>query len=128
MIKAKYLGAGLLGAAVIGAGGLGFASAAATNSSNTNVGSSGIPRSTFKNDRLEAAATVLNTSTSNIQTAHKDKTLSQLISKAGLTKKTFREKVRSQTTTELKSQGYSQDQITIAFQHRTILKLRHHKK
>lgn len=107
---------------------LGVAHAATTSTQKTNVGSSGIPRSVFKQARLDAAATVLNTSTSAVQTAHQQKTLGQLVTQAGLTKKTFVQKVRAQLETDLQAKGYSQDQITIALQHRDIVRLHHRAK
>jgi hypothetical protein len=106
------------------------ASAATPTSTSTGstIGTSGISRTTFRQERLDAVAQVLNTSMTNVQTAHKDKTMKQLISSAGLTKTTFREKVKAQLTTDLEGQGYSQDQITIALQQRTIHRMRHHDK
>lgn len=104
--------------------GMGVASAA---SNNGNIGTSGIPRTVFKQERLDAVAQVLNTTTADVQAAHKNKTFSNLISSAGLTKKTFAQKLKTQLTSDLESKGYSQDQVTIALQHRTIVRL-HHKK
>jgi hypothetical protein len=125
MTKLKYIAAGTASAVVIASGlWVGVASAAAPTS--TTGGTSGIPRSVFKTDRLDAVATVLHTTTANVQAAHKDKTLSQLMSAAGLTKKTFAEKLKAQLTTDLENGGYSQSQVTIALQHRTIVRLRHH--
>ena len=71
---------------------------------------------------------MLNTSTSNIQAAHKDKTLKTLIANDGLTRQSFNQKVKADLTAELENAGYTQDQVTIALQHRTILRLRHHDK
>jgi|GEM_PF-2429582 len=107
---------------------LGVAAAGAVSAdaaAQGNMGTSGIPRSVFQTERLDAVAKVLNTSPSNIQTAHKDKTISQLIKSAGLTKETFHEKVKAQLTADLQAQGYSQSQITIALQHRNIERLHH---
>lgn len=128
MNKLKYASFGLATATIVGFSAIGVASAATNNSNGGNVGTSGIPRSVFRQDRLDAAAEVLNTTTSNIQTAHKDKTFASLINNAGLTRKTYRQKLKAQLTSELEAQGYTQDQITIAFQHRVIHHLRHHKK
>lgn len=125
MNRLKTIGASLALAGVVAAGGVGIASAAGTHS-NTNVGSSGIPRSVFRQERLDAVAEVLNTSTSNVQTARHDHTLKQLITNAGLTKKTFDQKVKAQLTSDLEAKGYSQSQITIALQHRTIVRLHYH--
>lgn len=128
MIKPRYIALSLAGAGILSLGAIGIASAATPNKASTTIGASGISHTTFKQDRLNAVAEVLNTTTANVQTAHKNKTLSQLISNAGLTKKTFAEKVKAGLETELQGQGYSQDQITIALQHRTIARLRHHDK
>ena len=105
--------------------GMGIASAATNNG---NVGTSGIPRSVFKHDRLDAEAQVLNTTTANVLAAHKNKTFSSLLSSAGLTRKTFTQKVKTQLASDLESQGYSQSQVTIALQHRTIVRLHHKEK
>jgi SOS response regulatory protein OraA/RecX len=119
----KSLTAGLIGAAIVAASSLGVASAASTTASNTNVGSSGIPRSVFQQERQASVAKVLNTSTANVQAAHKQHTLEQLIKNAGLTDKTFGQKVKAQLTSDLESKGYSQDQVTIALQHKEIVRL-----
>lgn len=129
MIRLRYLA---LSAASIGAittAGMGVVSAATNNTnSNGNVGASGIPRSVFKQERLTAESQVLNTSTENIQAAHKNKTLSQLIKAAGLTPKTYHQKLKAQLTSDLEGKGYSQDQVIIALQHKTIVHLRHQNK
>jgi hypothetical protein len=116
--------ASIAGIGAISLAGIGVASAVSPNVSG-NVGSSGIPRSVFRQDGLEAIAQVLNTSTSNVQSAIKSKTLHTLITNAGLNKQTFDQKLKAQLTSELESAGYSQNQITIALQHRTIIRLRH---
>jgi hypothetical protein len=106
------------GSGVIALAGIGVASAA---TSNTNVGTSGIPKTIYRQERLDAVADVLDTTTTNVQAAHKDKTFTTLVSKAGLTKETFAAKVKAELTTDLEAKGYSQDQITIAMQHRHIV-------
>ena len=80
----------------------------------------------FTEERQAAVAEVLNTTTANVQAAHKNHTLKQLVQNAGLTPKTFGQKVRAQLTSDLESKGYSQDQVTIALQHREIVRLKHH--
>ncbi len=129
MHRVKY---GILSLATVGAisvGTIGIASAATNHSSsNGDIGSSGIPRTVFKQEQLDAASEVLNTGISNIENAHKDKGFVKLISNAGLTKKSYRQKLKSQLTTDLESKGYSQDQITIALQQKLINHLRHHHK
>jgi len=128
-MKVSYIAASLASTGIIAASAMGVVSAANTPTTNSgNVGSSGIPRTVFRQERLDAVAQVLNTSTANVQAAHKNKTLSQLISTAGLTRKTFVQKLKAQLTTDLENQGYSQNQVTIALQHRTIVHLRHHHK
>jgi hypothetical protein len=130
IMKLSYIAAGLTSSGIIAVSAMGVASAATNNSSvkNPNVGSSGIPRTVFKQDHLEAASQVLNTTTANIQTAHKDKTFAQLLKNAGLTRTTYRQKLKTQLTTDLENQGYTQDQVTIALQQKTISHLRHHHK
>ena len=128
MPKRKYILASILSAAVIAGGTVGLVSAAAPTTKSGNIGTSGISRTTFRQEKLDAEATVLGTTTANIQTARKDKTLAQLISNAGLTKVTFRTKVKAQLTTDLLGLGYTQDQITIALQHREIVRFHHHNK
>jgi hypothetical protein len=128
MIKSKYIAASLAGAVVISAGAIGVVSAATPSTAqNPNVGTSGIQRAVFKQEKLDAVASVLNTTTANVQTARTNKDLKQLIANAGLTKVTFHEKVKATLTTDLESKGYSQDQVTIALQQKTIHRLRHHK-
>jgi hypothetical protein len=128
-MKVSYIAASLASTGIIAASAMGVVSAANTQTTNSgNVGSSGIPRTVFRQERLDAVAEVLNTSTANVQAAHKNKTLAQLISNAGLSRKTFVQKVKTQLTTDLENQGYSQNQVTIALQHRTIVRLRHHQK
>lgn len=128
-MKVSYIVASLASTGIIAASAMGVVSAANTQThGNGNVGSSGISRTVFRQERLDAAAQVLNTSTANVQAAHKNKTFAQLITSAGLTKKTFVQKLKAQLTTDLENQGYSQNQVTIALQHRTIVRLHHHKK
>lgn len=117
VIVSSVTSAGLLTAA-----GMGIASAA-TN--NVNIGTSGISRTVFKQERLDAVAQVLHTTAANVQATHKDKTFASLVSNAGLTKKTFAQKVKVQLASDLESKGYSQNQVTIALQHRTIVRLHH---
>ena len=126
MSKLKLFIISVAGLGVISAGAFGIAAAATNGSSNKlDIGGSGISISTFRQDKLQAAATVLNTTTANIQTALKNHTLKQLIQNASLTRKSFLEKVRAELTTELEKQGYSQDQVIIALQNRQIIRLRH---
>ena len=118
MIKRRYIAAG---ASSLVAVAIGIASAAAAPSS-TN--SKAIPRSVLKADRLQVVSQVLNTSTANVQAAEKNHTLKNLISQAGLTKQTFRQKVKADLISDLQSQGYSQQQINAALKHHH----KHHKK
>jgi SOS response regulatory protein OraA/RecX len=123
MKKVSLISTGLLTMGVVAAVGVGVASAAA--STKAGVGSSGIPTNVFQSERQAAVAKVLNTSTANVQTARKNHALAQLIKNAGLTDKTFGQKVKTELTTDLESKGYSQDQITIALQHKEIVHLHH---
>lgn len=122
----KYLLATTAGAAVLAVSAMGVASAASNYPNHENIGTSGIPRSVFKQERLDAEAQVLNTTVANVQAAHKNKTFGQLITNANLTKKTFAQKLKAQLTSDLESKGYSQNQITIALQHKIIGRLYHH--
>lgn len=124
MKKLRIIAVSLASASLLTAAGMGVASAA-TNDSNGNVGNSDIPRSVFMQERQDAVAEVLNTTPTNVQAAHKNHTLHQLISQAGLTKQTFDQKVKDQLTADLEAKGYSQDQITIALQHKQIVRLHH---
>lgn len=123
MKKITLLAGSAVGVGILTLTGMGLASAATPGSGN--IGKSDIPRSVFRQERLDAVSQVLDTSTTNVQTARKDKTLSNLISSAGLTKKTFDQKVKTQLTSDLEAKGYSQDQVTIALQHRDIVRLHH---
>lgn len=126
MKRLAIVATSVAGIGVMTASGIGMASAATTKTGN--IGSSGIPRSVYNTERGDAAAQVLNTSTTTVRAAHKDKTFAKLLSNAGLTKKTYAEKVKAQLTTDLESKGYSQDQVTIALQQRTIARLHHEDK
>ncbi len=131
MIKGRMILVSMAGVVALSAGAVGVASAATTSTTKTNagnVGSSDIPRSVFKTERQAAAAKVLNVSVADLQAAHKNKTFADLLSKAGLTKQTFREKLKAELTSDLEAKGYSQDQITIALQHREIVRMHHHEK
>lgn len=128
MVKPSYFAIAVASVSVIALGGVGMGMASAATTTSGTIGTSGIPRSVFREERLQATAEVLNTSTSNVQAAHKNKTFKQLITNAGLTQKTFAQKLKAQFTTDLESKGYTQDQVTIALQHRTIARLRHHDK
>lgn len=130
MVKLRYITMAVASSGAIAASAVGIANAAppsssTTNSSNGNVGSSSIPRTTFKDDADKAAATILKTTAANVQSAHKNKTFGQLIKNAGLTKKEFAQEMKSELTSELEGQGYTQDQVTIALQHREIARLHH---
>ncbi len=128
MNNIRYIALGLAVTAAIGVGSMGVANAAtpvSTSSHSSMVGSSGIPRKIFNHDRLSAIAKVLNTSTVSVKTAQRDKTFSQLLTKEGLTKNIFSKKLKTQLTSNLESQGYSQNQVKIALQHRMIVHLRH---
>jgi len=125
-MKLPYLIAGLAGSGVLAATSvIGIASAASSPKTGT-VGQSGIPRSVLKQDRLDAEAAVLHTTTAAIEQARSNHSLRYLIVSSGMTAKTFRADVRSQLISELESQGYSKDQVIIALQHRTIGHLRQH--
>ena len=127
MTKARYLLAGLSSAAVIAAGSIGVASAA-TNHNNVNVGTSGIPKTVFRQEKLDASAQVLNTTTANVQAAHQNKAFRTLITNAGLTKQTYQQKLQTQLTTDLEGLGYTQQQVTAALQKHPVAHTHHGKK
>ncbi|MEO8105607.1 MAG: hypothetical protein ABI602_04720 [Candidatus Saccharibacteria bacterium] len=128
MIKMRYATASLLSAVLFSAGSLGVVSAATTHNTSGNVGTSTIPRTVYRQDKLAAEAAVLNTTTVNIQSAHTNKDLKKLLANAGLSRQTFNEQLKIKLTTELEAQGYDQAQISIAQQQKTINHLRHHNK
>jgi hypothetical protein len=128
MKRLQTIAISLTGIGIVGACAIGAVSADSTSSSNANVGSSGIPRSVFKQEKLAAASEVLDTTSVNIQNAHKDKTFSTLLTNAGLTKKTYHQKLKAELTTDLEAKDYSQDQVTIALQHRMIAHMHHNDK
>ena len=127
MIKARYLLAGLSSAAVIAAGSIGVASAA-TNHNNVNVGTSGIPKTVFRQEKLDASAQVLNTTTADVQAAHQNKTFKNLISNVGLNKQTYQQKLQAQLTTDLEGLGYTQQQVNTALQKHPVAHTHHSKK
>jgi hypothetical protein len=51
-----------------------------------------------------------------------------LLTNAGLTKKTYHQKLKAELTTDLEAKDYSQDQVTIALQHRMIAHMHHNDK
>ncbi len=107
MLKARYLIAGFTSATVIAAGSIG-AIVSADSPTTTN---SPIPHSVIRSDRLTAESQVLNTSTDNIRSAMKDKTIKTLITNAGYTRSSFEQKVKSILDSELQNQGYSSTDI-----------------
>ena len=122
MTKIRYMAISALGATLLSAGSLGVVGATSVsgNSSNGNSkphSSLGLP---IRHQRLLIVSEVLNTSTNNVISARKSKTLDQLISKAGLTRKEFNTEVRNKLISDLESNGYSKDQIIIALQRQRL--------
>ena len=107
---------------VVGASGL------VANTSSSQSSTSFIPRAVMHSQQLKAEATVLNTTTNNIQAAHKSKTFKKLLSAAGMSRKVFMVKVAQQLQIALEAMGYSQSQIIITKQHHVIMRLRHEEK
>jgi precorrin-4 methylase len=70
-----------------------------------------ITRATWHSEKEDAVAKVLNTTPSAVQTALKDKSLKTLVSNAGFTRQTFREKVKAELEVELEGMGYSKSTI-----------------
>jgi hypothetical protein len=129
MSRLKVKALSIISILAISASFYGVTSADSTTNTSTEVGSSGIPRNVFRTDHIEAQADVLNISTTTVETAHKDRDFKKLISESGMTVKVYHQKVKTELSNEFVGQGYSQDQVTIALQHRQIERLRHeHKK
>lgn len=124
MIKARYLIASLSGAALISAGSISGVSADTPNTNN-NVGNSSIPNTVFRQEVLSAAATVLNTTPTNVREAQKSHSLDNLISQSGLTKKTYRQELQDQLSLDLEKLGYSQKVIDSALQKNNDGLIRH---
>jgi len=132
--KIVHLVIGLSVVAFLTAGVAGIVSAAVVSPKVSSVGSSNsrglvrrkmfINKAVYKQERLSAEAKVLNTSTANISSAIKDKSLVKLIEQSGMTRKEFKKKVDSDFVSALESMGYSKDQVIISMQHRQIVHLR----
>lgn len=95
------------------------------SSKNGNILGTDIPRTVYMQDRLAAMAKVLNTSTTNIQTAIHNKTLKTLIKSANLSYGQFRKDVANNLVSDLKSAGYKETQIKLANKQMIINHLRH---
>ena len=93
--------------------------------SKTTIAGSTIPRSVYYQDRLNAMAKVLNTTTSNIQSAMHNKSLKNLVKSANLSPKQFAKAVRADFISQLKASGYPIAEITIAHKQVEINHLRH---
>ena len=124
MIKNKLI----IGAAGISAAtGLILGSTALVSASTTTKTSNPnkIAREVIQSDRLDAQAKVLGMTKDQLVSSLKSTTMKDLISQKGLTKDAFKQQVQSEVINELKSQGYSSDQIT-NFQNKDHGK-KHHK-
>jgi hypothetical protein len=122
MIKIQKKLVTVVGAAVIAVGfPLGTLSlvSAATPSMSKQV----IPNSIMHTERLSAEASVLKTTTSDVQAAHKAKTMKQLVTSAGLTEKTYHKALKTQIDKDLEAKGYSATEIKA-----TLHKEHHHHK
>lgn len=95
------------------------------SSKNGNILGTDIPRTVYMQDRLAAMAKVLNTSTTNIQTAIHNKTFKTLIKSANLSYGQFRKDVANNLVSDLKSAGYKETQIKLANKQMIINHLRH---
>jgi len=84
---------------------------------------SNVPIKVFRQEKLLAVAQTLKTSTSNINTAKKDKSLAKLIKSSGLSHKNFKNDVDLNLLNDLEAKGYSHDKIIIAIEQSTIHKL-----
>ena len=124
MIKNKLI----IGAAGISAAtGLILGSTALVSASTTTKTSNPnkIAREVIQSDRLDAQEKVLGMTKDQLVSSLKSTTMKDLISQKGLTKDAFKQQVQSEVINELKSQGYSSDQIT-NFQNKDHGK-KHHK-
>jgi len=126
MKKIMHIIIGIMAGAFLIAGTVGVVMAAVVSPKVkvADVGSSGIPKMVYRQEKLTAEAQVLKTSTTNVQNALKNKTLKQLITSDNLTVKQFREAVNKDFVADLQSRGYSKDQITIANQKHQIERLK----
>ncbi len=84
------------------------------------IGSSGISKVVYRQQRLIAMAQTLDTTTQKITTAHKDHTFLAILKTSGLNKAQFNKQLKQNIKKDLEAKGYSSDQITIAFQQLTI--------
>ncbi len=124
MKKIMYIIVGFVGAAILISGTVGIVMAAVISPKLPDIGSSQIPKTVYRQEKIAAEAQVLKTSVLNVQNAVKNKTLKQLVTSEKLTSKQFRREVNSAFTADLQSRGYSQDQIIIAKQHKQIERLK----
>jgi len=120
MKKIMHVIIGIAAGAFLIAGMVGIVMAAVVSPKVADVGSSDIPKTVYRQEKLTSEAQVLKTSTTNVQNALKNKTLKQLISSEKLTDKQFRKEVNKDFIADLQLRGYSKDQITIANQHNQI--------
>lgn len=106
------------GLTLAGAGvGLVNADTASVSSAAANKVHSHIARYTVRTERTNAMAQVLNTTPPQLEITLKSKTLPQVIKSDGLTKSTFRQKLKAQLSSDLSALGYSQAQINAAINH-----------
>lgn len=87
---------------------------AATPSTTTTAPKTKIAASAFRDEKLQAKATVLNSTTTAVQAAEKAKTMPQLLSTAGLSKQQFHQKVKAQLEADLQAKGYTSSEIKTA--------------
>ena len=78
---------------------------------NADTPSGNIPASVLKTERIDAEAQVLHTTPSAIQAASSKKSLNQLVQEAGMTKATFKQKLRAQLATDLEAAGFNKEEI-----------------
>jgi hypothetical protein len=100
----------IIGAAVtaigLPLGALSLASAATPTTTTT------VPRSVYRAEVLQDQETLLKTSKTGLQTAHKDKTTKQLITAAGYkTPGDYHKALRALVTKDLEAKGYNSTQI-----------------
>ena len=97
-----------------------FASSLSSTNHVNKTSSSEIPKSTLRNARIFAEASVLDRTEAQLQSILSTHNLEQTLSQQGLDSKTFREDVRTEMTTYLSSKGFAQSQILSALNSKYI--------
>lgn len=110
--RLKKLTYGLISMAALGV--VATSTVGVVSAATPTIGSSGIPITTFRQDKISSVASVLKISPASVKSDRKDKTLRTVIKNSGLTLKEFRKEVKAQFISTLESQGYTKSQIISA--------------